>query len=108
MILPQRKYLQYQNLFVVAIRIQTALKPHKNIAEKALSLETKPLDAETDTTLYKVVVSEEEQYSLWPAVKPTAAGWRDTGTQGSQQECLAYIGRTWTDLRPKSLRDMLQ
>ncbi len=53
---------------------------------------------------YKVVVNDEEQYSIWPADRENACGWRDVGTSGSREECLAYIEATWTDMRPRSLR----
>jgi MbtH protein len=58
-----------------------------------------------DTTVYRVVVNEEEQYSIWPADKPQIpAGWRAEGPVGSKQQCLEYIERTWVDMRPLSLR----
>ncbi|MBX7265795.1 MbtH family NRPS accessory protein [Micromonospora sp. Llam7] len=57
-----------------------------------------------DEPYYRVVVNDEEQYSLWPLHKEPAVGWRDVGTSGSRSECLAEIKRIWTDLRPKSLR----
>lgn len=57
-----------------------------------------------DTTLYKVVVNHEEQYSIWPAERENPASWRDTGQSGSKAECLAYIAAVWTDMRPLSLR----
>ncbi|MBS0307895.1 MAG: MbtH family protein [Proteobacteria bacterium] len=63
--------------------------------------------AATDTALYKVIVNQEEQYSLWPAHKPSAPGWRDAGSMGSEVECLAYIKEIWTDMRPRALRDMM-
>ncbi len=53
---------------------------------------------------FRVVVNEEEQYSLWPAERELPAGWRDTGKQGSRDECVAYIEQVWTDMRPRSLR----
>lgn len=56
---------------------------------------------------YKVLVNHEEQYSLWPDYKAVPAGWRETGTQGSKQECLDYVERTWTDMRPLSLRQVM-
>ena len=59
---------------------------------------------EDDTTIYKVVVNHEEQYSIWPANRENAPGWRDSGPSGSKAECLAYIERVWTDMRPLSLR----
>jgi MbtH protein len=57
-----------------------------------------------DTTAYKVVVNHEEQYSLWPADRENAPGWRDAGRSGTRAECLAYIEEVWTDMRPLSLR----
>ena len=57
-----------------------------------------------DRTIYKVVVNHEEQYSIWPADRENASGWSDVGTQGTRQECVAYIKEVWTDMRPLSLR----
>ena len=59
---------------------------------------------EQDTTIYKVVVNHEEQYSIWPAYKDLPNGWREAGRQGGKDECLAYIKEVWTDMRPLSLR----
>lgn len=53
---------------------------------------------------YKVVVNHEEQYSIWPAERDNAPGWRDVGKIGTRDECLAYIKEVWTDMRPLSLR----
>lgn len=63
-------------------------------------------DAE-DTTIYKVVVNDEEQYSIWPAERANPAGWNDSGKVGPKGECLAYIKDVWTDMRPLSLRRMM-
>ncbi len=60
-----------------------------------------------DATIYKVVVNQEEQYSIWPADRENAIGWRDQGPTGSKEECLDYIQRTWTDMRPLSLRQAM-
>jgi len=57
-----------------------------------------------DKTIYKVVVNHEEQYSIWPAHRENALGWRDAGKTGTKEECLAYIKEVWTDMRPLSLR----
>ena len=43
------------------------------------------------TRPYKVVVNHEEQYSIWPAERENALGWRDAGSSGTKEECLAYI-----------------
>ena len=65
-------------------------------------------DAESeDTTIYKVVLNHEQQYSIWPVDRENPPGWRDAGKAGSKQECLAYIGEVWTDMRPLSLRKQM-
>ena len=60
-----------------------------------------------DTTAYKVVLNDEEQYSIWPADRENPKGWRDAGKQGLKAECLAHIKDVWTDMRPRSLRERL-
>ena len=59
---------------------------------------------EEDTTIYKVVVNHEEQYSIWPADRENPLGWRDAGKTGLKAECLEHITQVWTDMRPLSLR----
>ena len=54
--------------------------------------------------VFRVLVNHEEQYSLWPEWKAIPAGWRDTGVLGDKPTCLAYVEKTWTDMRPLSLR----
>ncbi|AXA67773.1 MbtH family protein [Pseudomonas oryzihabitans] len=61
-----------------------------------------------DDATFKVLVNHEEQYSLWPDYKAVPAGWRETGARGSKQECLDYVERTWTDMRPLSLRQAME
>jgi len=61
-----------------------------------------------DKTIYKVVVNHEEQYSIWPAHKQNALGWRDAGKSGTKAECLAHIKEVWTDMRPLSLRRKME
>lgn len=64
-------------------------------------------DEREDTTVYKVVVNHEEQYSIWPAYRDNPLGWKDAGKQGLKAECLAYITEVWTDMRPLSLRQWM-
>jgi MbtH protein len=64
----------------------------------------KGMEEKEDTTIYKVVVNHEEQYSIWPVDKENALGWKDAGKSGTKAECLAYIKEVWTDMRPLSLR----
>jgi MbtH protein len=61
-----------------------------------------------DTTIYKVVLNHEEQYSIWPADRENALGWRDAGRTGTKEECLAYIKEVLTDMRPLSLRKRME
>ncbi|HKQ74114.1 MAG TPA: MbtH family protein [Blastocatellia bacterium] len=61
-----------------------------------------------DTTIYKVVMNHEEQYSIWPADRDNPLGWQDVGTAGPKAECLAYIKEVWTDMRPLSLRKKME
>lgn len=62
-------------------------------------------DEREDTTIYKAVVNDEGQYSIWPADRDfLPLGWRDGGKTGTKPEVLAYIEEIWTDKRPRSLR----
>lgn len=65
-------------------------------------------DETEDTTIYKVVMNHEEQYSIWPADRENALGWTDVGKSGPKEECLAYIKDVWTDMRPLSLRKTME
>jgi MbtH protein len=60
-----------------------------------------------EETHYRVVVNDEEQYSIWPQHKRDAPGWRDAGFVGTREDCLAHIEHVWRDLRPRSLREYL-
>lgn len=55
----------------------------------------------------KVVVNDEEQYSLWPLDRENPAGWRDAGKSGTKAECLEFVRQVWTDMRPLSVRKLL-
>ena len=64
-------------------------------------------DEREDTTIYKVVVNHEEQYSIWAADREPPLGWREVGKSGLKAECLEYIKEVWTDMRPLSLRKQM-
>ncbi|GHG93807.1 MbtH family protein [Streptomyces lanatus] len=53
---------------------------------------------------YKVVLNDEEQYSIWPLLRDNPPGWRDEGTRGTREECLDRIEAVWTDMRPLGVR----
>lgn len=58
--------------------------------------------------IYWVVVNQEEQYSIWPKDKELPQGWREAGKTGTKSDCLDYICEVWSDLRPLSLRKVME
>lgn len=52
----------------------------------------------------RVVVNDEEQYSIWWSGREIPAGWTPTGFSGTRRECLDHIAEIWTDMRPRSVR----
>ena len=63
---------------------------------------------DNEETIFRVVVNDEEQYSIWPEYKEIPKGWREVGKTGKKQECLDYIEMVWTDMRPLSLRQYME
>jgi MbtH protein len=61
-----------------------------------------------DSTIYVVVVNDEEQYSIWAEGQDIPAGWRSVGVRGPKAECLDHIERVWTDMRPLSVRRAME
>lgn len=57
---------------------------------------------------FLVVVNHEEQYSIWPEYKTVPNGWSSVGVRGDKKTCLEYIEKTWTDMRPLSLRKQME
>jgi MbtH protein len=53
---------------------------------------------------FKVVINDEEQYSIWPVDKANPSGWHDANKAGTKDECLNFIQKAWVDMRPLSLR----
>lgn len=58
-------------------------------------------------TRYMVVVNVEDQYSIWLESQKLPIGWRDDGKVGTKAECVEYISQVWTDMRPRSLREVM-
>ncbi|WP_405161473.1 MbtH family NRPS accessory protein [Nocardia sp. NBC_01499] len=65
-------------------------------------------DKQQDDRTHRVVINDEEQYSIWAADRELPAGWRVEGKEGSRQECLDHIDEVWTDMRPLSLRRRME
>lgn len=59
---------------------------------------------DSESTIFRVVVNHEEQYSIWPDYLDMPEGWNEVGVIGQKQVCLDYIQEHWTDMRPLSLR----
>jgi MbtH protein len=60
-----------------------------------------------DARIYRVVLNQEEQYSIWPKDRAIPPGWRDAGKEGPKAECLNHIEEVWTDMRPATVRRRL-
>jgi MbtH protein len=65
-------------------------------------------DEKEDNRSYVVVMNDEEQYSIWLADLGIPEGWRIAGRTGLKSECLAEIEQVWVDMRPLSLRKMME
>ncbi|MBO0132023.1 MbtH family protein [Agrobacterium burrii] len=64
-----------------------------------------PFDDENG--LFYALVNDEEQYSLWPTFKTVPDGWEiaySAPDGAPRHQVLDWIEKTWTDMRPKSLR----
>jgi MbtH protein len=55
-----------------------------------------------------ILVNHEEQYSLWRADIGVPAGWRQVFGPAGKADCLDYVNKTWTDMRPLSLRKAIE
>lgn len=53
---------------------------------------------------YKVLRNDEDQYSIWPEMKPAPPGWKEVGPVGTRDEVLAWVAQQWSDMRPASRR----
>ncbi len=61
-----------------------------------------PFDAED--ARYRVLVNGEQQHSLWPDGVDVPAGWSAVYGPAGRAACLRHVERSWSDLRPASLR----
>lgn len=52
---------------------------------------------------FVVLVNAEGQFSLWPEFADAPAGWEIVRPAATRAECIAFIDRNWTDMRPASL-----
>lgn len=54
-----------------------------------------------------VLINAEDQHSLWPSATPIPTGWERIGPMGTKAQCLEFIDKNWTDMRPRSLREAM-
>lgn len=58
-----------------------------------------------DSQEFLALRNDEEQYSLWPVGIAVPDGWHVVYGPAARRQVVDHIDRTWTDMRPKSLRD---
>lgn len=49
---------------------------------------------------FVVLVNHLGQHSLWPASVAVPAGWAIAQQLNLRHECIDYINKNWTDMRP--------
>ena len=57
---------------------------------------------------WKVVINLEDQYAIWPDFKSIPSAWREEGKVGSKEEWLNHIKEVGADMRPRSLRELME
>jgi MbtH protein len=65
---------------------------------------TNPFDDENAT--YLVLLNQEGQYSLWPALIDVPNGWSVVHPADTRNACFDFINSNWTDMRPTCLRSI--
>jgi MbtH protein len=65
-----------------------------------------PFDDENG--VFRVLVNDEGQYSLWPDFTPAPAGWRCVHGPDTRAACLEHIEAHWTDMRPRRLAEAMR
>lgn len=58
---------------------------------------------EDETADYIVLINDEAQHSIWPVSVNVPDGWEKAFGPSRKPECLAYVDKNWTDMRPRSL-----
>ncbi|MFG6449095.1 MbtH family protein [Roseateles sp. BYS180W] len=55
--------------------------------------------------VFIVLINHEDQYSIWPHWKAVPQGWTAVeGIKGDKKTVTEFVDKTWTDMRPLSLR----
>ena len=69
--------------------------------ERECAVATNPF--EDPDAKYLVLINDEGQHSLWPVFADVPDGWEIIFGEDGRQECLDFIEKNWTDMRPNSL-----
>lgn len=64
-----------------------------------------PNPFENEDALFHVLCNSEQQFSLWPVFAELPAGWEQRYGPASRAECVEFVERNWTDIRPRSVRE---
>lgn len=65
---------------------------------------TNPFDTRDGSFL--VLVNNDDQHSLWPEFLAVPTGWAVLHGPDGKQACLDFIDENWTDMRPRSRREL--
>jgi MbtH protein len=65
-------------------------------------------DDEINALPHIVLINHEEQYSLWRADMDIPGGWHQVWGPETRQACMDWVDKTWTDMRPLSLRKAME
>src|ERR1035437_3328134 len=115
-VLERDRYVSYANCGLpyhlggeIGDRDALLLHTPQSLAESlALDVRTGPEVLAIDPARRTVAVRELAAPAGPAAERELRAGWRRDGFTGNQDECLAYIDETWTDMRPASLRSWMR
>jgi MbtH protein len=73
----------------------------QRILRRGCTVATNPFEDEDAN--YFVLINDEGQHSLWPVFADVPDGWKVIFGENKRQECLDFIEKNWTDMRPNSL-----
>jgi len=62
---------------------------------------TNPFDSSDASFL--VLINDENQHSIWPDFVEIPKGWKKVYGPSAKGDCLEFVEKNWTDMRPRSL-----
>ncbi|WUI00871.1 MbtH family protein [Spirillospora sp. NBC_00431] len=64
-------------------------------------MKANPFEDEDGT--YFVLIGDEGRHSLWPVFADVPDGWQVIFGPAGRQDCLEFVERSWTEMRPGGL-----